>query len=277
MHPLAEKYIRKEALPLIFCPGCGDGTVLNVFLRAVEEMGIFHNLALVGGIGCSGWLPTYIRADVLHVLHGRAIPFAMGLKLTDPRRKVVVFTGDGDGVGIGGNHFIHGARRNIDLTVIMLNNGIYGMTGGQVAPTTPVQGKTQTSPYGNLEYPFDVCELARAAGATYIARWTTAHPYQLLKAIKEGINHEGFSIIEVLSQCPTQAGRYMEGTSDPGELLSLIKSRTVSVERAREMNPADLKGKIIIGRIFQTKEKREFSKALYEIISSNANRTQNID
>lgn len=277
MHPLAEKFIRKEALPLIFCPGCGDGTVLNIFLRAVEDMGIFQDLALVGGIGCSGWLPTYIRADVLHVLHGRAIPFAMGLKLTDPRRKVVVFTGDGDGVGIGGNHFIHGARRNIDLTVIMLNNGIYGMTGGQVAPTTPVQGRTQTSPYGNLEYPFNVCELARAAGATYVARWTTAHPYQLGKAIKEGINHEGFSFIEVISQCPTQAGRYMEGTSDPGELLSLIKKRTISVERAREISPADLKGKIIVGRIFQTKEKKEFSKALYENLSSSPDRNQNID
>lgn len=277
MHPLAEKYLRKEALPLIFCPGCGDGTVLNVFLRAVEEMGIFQNLALVGGIGCSGWLPTYLRADVLHVLHGRAIPFATGLKLTDPQRKVIVFTGDGDGVGIGGNHFIHGARRNIDLTVIMLNNGIYGMTGGQVAPTTPVLGRTQTSPYGNIEYPFDVCELARAAGATYVARWTTAHPYQLLKAIKEGINHEGFSFIEVLSQCPTQAGRYMEGTSDPGELLSLIKKRTIPIERAREMSPTDLKGKIIIGKIFQTREKKEFSKALYEKLSPSADRTQNID
>jgi len=277
MHPLAEKYIRKEALPLIFCPGCGDGTVLNVFLRAVEEMGIFQDLALVGGIGCSGWLPTYLRADVLHVLHGRTIPFATGLKLTNLRRKVVVFTGDGDGVGIGGNHFIHGARRNIDLTVIMLNNGIYGMTGGQVAPTTPQRGKTQTSPYGNLEYPFDVCELARAAGATYVARWTTAHPYQLLKAIKEGINHEGFAFIEVLSQCPTQAGRYMEGTSDPGELLSIIKKRTVLVDRAREMSPADLKEKIIVGKLFQTTEKKEFSKALYETLSPTADRTQNID
>ncbi len=268
MHPLAEKFIRKEALPLIFCPGCGDGTVLNVFLRAVEEMGIFQDLALVGGIGCSGWLPTYLKADVLHVLHGRAIPFAIGLKLTNPKRKVVVFTGDGDGVGIGGNHFIHGARRNIDLTVIILNNGIYGMTGGQLAPTTPWQGKTQTSPYGNIEYPFDICELARGAGATYIARWTTAHPYQLLRAIKEGISHEGFAVIEVLSQCPTQAGRYIEGTNDPGELLALFKKRTVSVERAKKMNPGDWQEKIIIGQIFKTTEKREFSKTLYESISS---------
>ncbi len=136
MHPLADKYLRQAALPLIFCPGCGDGTVLNVFLRAVEEMDIFPDLALVGGIGCSGWLPTYLRADVLHVLHGRAIPFATGLKLTDPRRKVVVFTGDGDCVGIGGNHFMHVLRRNLDINYILFNNRIYGLTKGQYSPTS---------------------------------------------------------------------------------------------------------------------------------------------
>jgi len=264
MNPLAEKYLRQAALPLIFCPGCGDGTVLNVFLQAIEEMGIFDELALVGGIGCSGWLPTYLRTDVLHVLHGRAIPFASGLKLTDPRRKVVVFTGDGDCVGIGGNHFIHGARRNIDLTVIMMNNGIYGMTGGQMAPTTPLQGRTQTSPYGNIEFPFDVCELARAAGATYVARWTTAHPQQLLRAIIAGISHLGFSFIEVISQCPTQAGRYIEGTSDPGELLALFKKRAIPVDQAKNLPSADLEGRIIVGNLYHSLQKKEFCQALYE-------------
>jgi 2-oxoglutarate ferredoxin oxidoreductase subunit beta len=264
MNPLAEKYLRKAALPLIFCPGCGDGTVLNVFLRAVEEMGIFAELALVGGIGCSGWLPTYLQTDVLHVLHGRAIPFASGLKLTGPQRKVVVFTGDGDCVGIGGNHFIHGARRNIDLTGIMMNNGIYGMTGGQVAPTTPLGSRTQTSPYGNLEFPFDVCDLARSAGATYVARWTTAHPRELLKAIIEGIEHSGFSFVEVISQCPTQAGRYMEGTSDPSELLALFKKRAIPVEQAKNIPGQDLEGRIVVGKIYHSVEKKEFSKALHE-------------
>jgi len=270
MHPLAEKYLRKKALPLIFCPGCGDGTVLNIFIRAVEELDILKDLALVGGIGCSGWLPTYLQADVLHVLHGRAIPFATGLKLTDPRRKVVVFTGDGDGVGIGGNHFIHGARRNIDLTVIMVNNGIYGMTGGQVAPTTPLHGRTQTSPYGNLEFPFDVCDLARAAGATYVSRWTTAHPKQLLRAIKEGISHPGFSFIEVLSQCPTQAGKYVEGTSDPGELLNLLRKRAIAVEQARSMPVQELKGRVAVGRIHHVTEKKEFSRSIYESFPAEA-------
>jgi 2-oxoglutarate ferredoxin oxidoreductase subunit beta len=264
MNPLEEKYLRRAALPLIFCPGCGDGTVLNVFLRAVEEMGIFAELALVGGIGCSGWLPTYLQADVLHVLHGRAIPFATGLKLTDRRRKVVVFTGDGDCVGIGGNHFIHGARRNIDLTIIMMNNGIYGMTGGQVAPTTPLQGRTQTSPYGNIEFPFDVCDLARSAGATYVARWTTGHPKQLLQSIKEAIEHAGFSFVEVISQCPTQAGRYMEGTSDPAQLLALLRKRAIPVERARGASPQDLQGRIIVGKLHHLLERKEFSTVLYE-------------
>lgn len=264
MHPLADKYIRKRTLPLIFCPGCGDGTVLNVFLRAVDDLGIFEDLALVGGIGCSGWLPTYLQSDVLHVLHGRAIPFACGLKLTDPRRKVIVFTGDGDCVGIGGNHFIHAARRNIDLTVVMINNGIYGMTGGQVAPTTPLQGRTQTSPYGNLEPPFDVCELARSAGATYVSRWTAAHPVQLLRTLKESIVHPGFSFVEVMAQCPTQAGRYIEGTSNAGELLGLLKKRAVSLEKAKETPPEEMTGKFVVGKLHHLTGKREFSQAIYD-------------
>jgi len=264
MHPLADRYLRKAALPLIFCPGCGDGTVLNVFLRAIDELGIFETLALVGGIGCSGWLPTYLRADVLHVLHGRAIPFASGLKLTDPRRNVVVFTGDGDCVGIGGNHFIHAARRNIDLTVIMINNGIYGMTGGQVAPTTPLQGRTQTSPTGSVEFPFDVGELARAAGATFVARWTTAHPRQLLQTMKEGIQHHGFSFIEVMAQCPTQAGRYLEGSSNPGDLLRLLKKRAVAMDRAEKLSSQEMEGKFVIGTLHHQVGKKELTQAIYE-------------
>ena len=184
MHPIGEKYLRKKPLPFLWCPGCGNGIIIGSFLRAVDRLGCNNQLALVGGIGCSGWMPTYINADTLHVLHGRTLAFATGLKMSDPKRKVIVFTGDGDCLGIGGNHFIHSARRNLDVTVIMVNNEIYAMTGGQVAPTTPYDGKTKTSPYGNKEIPFDGCELAKAAGATYIARWTAAHPKQLSKAKK---------------------------------------------------------------------------------------------
>lgn len=263
MHPLGEKYLRKRALPFLWCPGCGNGTVLNATINAIDQLDIIDSVALVGGIGCSGWIPTYINADTLHGLHGRAIPMATGLKMSGPDRKVLVFTGDGDCLGIGGNHFIHGARRNIDITVIMVHNQIYGMTGGQAAPTTPFSGKTKTSPYGNNEHPFDACELARAAGATFVARWTAAHPRQLIKTIKEGISHEGFAFIEVLTQCPTQAGRVIHGTADPARLLEMLKGGTVTASAAQGMKPEDLKGKLIVGKLFVDNEKTEFASGYY--------------
>jgi len=264
MHPLGEKYLRKDALPVIWCPGCGDGIILNSTLRAIDQLGIIDNLALVGGIGCSGWIPVYINADAMHTLHGRAIPFATGLKMTNPNRKVVVFTGDGDCLGIGGNHFIHAARRNLDITVIMVHNQIYGMTGGQAAPTTPFGSRTKTSPYGNPEQPFDGCELAKAAGATYVARWTAAHPRQLTKSISEAISHEGFSFIEVLAQCPTQAGRIIHGTADPSALLDILKDMTISVNAAKSKAPEELQNKLLIGTLYQNQEKMEFAKSYYK-------------
>lgn len=249
MHPLGEKYIRKSALPTILCPGCGDGTVLSAFLRAVDDLGIRDQLALVGGIGCSGWIPVYVNADTMHTLHGRAIPFATGLKVTDPNRKVVVFTGDGDCLAIGGNHFIHACRRNIDMTVVMLNNAIYGMTGGQVAPTSPNRSKTQTTPYGNPERPFDPCKLAIAAGATYVARWTAGHPHQLTKCLKEALEHPGMAFVEVLVQCPTQTGRYMKGGVDAPAMLEELRQSTVPVQKAARMTPEELAGKVTIGTL----------------------------
>ena len=148
MNREAEKYLRKSSLPTIFCPGCGHGTVLNTFLKVVDEMSIIDRLGLIGGIGCSSWIPVFVNTDVIHTLHGRAIPVATGLKLSNPDLHVVVFCGDGDCLAIGGNHFLHACRRNLNITVVLLDNQIYGMTGGQVAPTTPYMGKTQTSPYG---------------------------------------------------------------------------------------------------------------------------------
>ena len=266
MHPIAEKYLRKRALPSIFCSGCGHGTVLNAFLRVVDELGIIDDLSLVGGIGCSSWAPVFIEADVLHMLHGRAIAAATGLKLANPKRHVVVFTGDGDCTGIGGNHFLHGARRNIDLTVIMLNNGIYGMTGGQMAPTTPTDAKTQTSPYGNMEPNLDACAVAISAGATYVSRWTSAHPKGLARAIKEAIAHKGFSFIDAVSQCPTQAGRYIHGTADPAKLLNMIKDSSVTKTKAEKMSPEALKDKIVVGKLHEDKERPELSDRLYSIM-----------
>lgn len=270
MHPLGEKYLRKMALPLLWCPGCGNGTILNATVRAIDSLNIRENIALVGGIGCSGWIPVYLEADTLHVLHGRAIPFATGLKMSDPNRKVVVFSGDGDCLGIGGNHFIHGARRNIDITVVMVHNQIYGMTGGQAAPTTPTASKTKTSPYGNPEIPFNGCELARAAGATYVARWTTAHPRQLSKALEEAFNHEGFSYVEVLTQCPTQAGRVIHGTANPAKLLDMIKSGTITVKAARNKPEEELQGKLLLGTLYHDKNRPEFASYYYHRVNAAA-------
>lgn len=209
-----EKYLRHQ--PSAFCVGCGDGTILNCFVRAIDELGISQDRVLcVSGIGCSAWIPSpNFNGDTLHTTHGRALAFATGAKVFNGDLATVVFTGDGDGAGIGGNHLIHAARRNIDITTILVNNMSYAMTGGQIAPTTHHGERTVTSPYGNPESPFDIVRLAAAAGATYVSRWTTYHVLELTRSIKEAIQHRGFSLIEVLSQCPTQQRR-MFGMRDP--------------------------------------------------------------
>jgi 2-oxoglutarate ferredoxin oxidoreductase subunit beta len=205
---LKEKYLRKEMFPTVFCDGCGIGNVLDYTLRAIEELELdLDQTVFLSGIGCSSRLPGYINSDGLHTTHGRALAFATGVKAANPKLDVIVFTGDGDCVGIGGNHFIHAARRNIDMTVIMVNNYNYGMTGGQAAPTTPLGGITTTTPYGNIESPFDVCEIAKAIGVPYVARWTVTYPYKPIKSIKEAIQKKGFSYVELLAPCPIQWGR----------------------------------------------------------------------
>ncbi len=227
MHPLAEKYLRKSALPTIFCPGCGDGIILNAMVRVADKLGAAQ-FSYVSGIGCSSWIPVMINADVMHTLHGRAIAVATGLKLAQQDRKVVVFTGDGDCMGIGGNHLIHAARRNIDITVVMVNNYIYGMTGGQTSPTTPPDSKTKTSPFGSNEPPFNCSELARAAGASFVACEAVSQPRRLAKIMEQAVLHEGFSFVEVMTPCPVQAGRNMFGNGDPKFLLEEFKKRAVS-------------------------------------------------
>jgi len=203
------KYLRKEALPTALCPGCGGGTVLNAFANAIDQLKIDpRDLVVVSGIGCSAWIASpYFLADTLHTTHGRAIAFATGVKVGLPDKYVVVISGDGDLASIGGNHLIHAARRNVDITVILVNNFIYGMTGGQVAPTTPFGAITTTTPYRNIEHPLKVAETVAAAGASYVARWTTAHVYQLIESIKKALMTKGFSLVEVISQCPVQFGR----------------------------------------------------------------------
>jgi 2-oxoglutarate ferredoxin oxidoreductase subunit beta len=197
-------YLRQERIPHIWCPSCGIGTTVNCFTRALTESGMnLDEIAIVSGIGCTGRVAGYMNLDSFHTTHGRAIPFATGLKLANPKLKVVVYSGDGDLTAIGGNHFVHAARRNMDLMVICVNNFTYGMTGGQVAPTTPLGAKQTTMPFGNYEAPFNLPFLADACGASYVARWTVFHVRQLAKAMLEGLKKRGFVFIEALSPCPT--------------------------------------------------------------------------
>lgn len=199
-----EQFLRSDRIPHIWCPGCGIGTTVNSFARALIESKIdLQSLALVSGIGCTGRVAGYVQLDSFHTTHGRAIPFATGLKLANPKLNVVVYSGDGDLSAIGGNHLIHAARRNIDLKVICVNNLIYAMTGGQTAPTTPDDSITSTNPYGVFEPSFNLPHLVEAAGAVYVARWTTFHVRQLARSISEAFKKKGFSFIEVISPCPT--------------------------------------------------------------------------
>jgi len=215
-----DTYLREWAMPHILCPGCAHGIVLKAFLEAVDELGIDQDkLAMVAGIGCSGRLVGYVDSCTLHGTHGRAPAFATGLKLARPELNVVVITGDGDGLAIGGNHLIHAARRNIDMTVLLLNNSTYGMTGGQVAPTTPGGAVTSTTPDGNTEPDFDACKLLIGAGATFVARVLAANPLEMTKVMADGMSHRGFSFIEVISDCPAIYGRYNK-LGDGTEMLT---------------------------------------------------------
>lgn len=259
------KYLREEILPTVFCTGCGGGTVLNVYAHAIEELGIDPTtIVSVTGIGCSSWIPSpYYKADTLHVLHGRAIAFATGVKIQKPDLKVIVIAGDGDIGAIGGNHLIHAARRNIDLTVFLINNSIYAMTGGQVAPSTPKGVPATTAPYGNPEPVFDFTQLAVAAGASYAARWTTYHVFNLLRSMKKAIEKKGFSFVEIVSQCPVSFGK-MVNKRTASEFLRLYKESSININKAATMKEKELKDKIIIGEFIDI-EKEEFTEVLRKL------------
>jgi 2-oxoglutarate ferredoxin oxidoreductase subunit beta len=244
-------YLRDLKLP--FCPGCGAFTTVNVFLRAVHELGYedLSKFVFCSGIGCSSWIPSpYFKADSVHTLHGRSIPVATGIKLLRPDLSVVVFGGDGDIVGIGLSHFIHAARRNLDILAIMVNNMVYGMTGGQVAPTTPFKAKTTTTPYGSFEQPLDAVRLAAAAGARYSARWTTAHPKELRESIKKALQMKGFRFIEIVSQCPTAFGR-RAGFKNAREMVNQFKENAILIGQAEKMNEERIAAKIVVGERIQ--------------------------
>ncbi len=230
-----EDWFRKDRLPHIYCTGCGNGTVINCTLEAVDQMGwTTKDTVFISGIGCSSRAPGYIVTDSLHTTHGRALAFATGVKLANPRLHVVVFTGDGDLAAIGGNHFIHACRRNVDITVICMNNQIYGMTGGQGSPCTPVGAISTTTPYGAVEPVFDLAELAVTAGANYVARWTTYHVSELTKAVKAGLETQGFSFIEVMTQCPTAYGRRNK-LRQVKDMISYMRTHAILIQRKKRL------------------------------------------
>lgn len=253
LHP-DDHYLKPGRIPHIWCPGCGLGVVLNTYINGLKMADIpIDRSVVVSGIGCTGRVAGYLNMDTYHTTHGRAIPFATGLSVTRPDLTVTVFSGDGDLFAIGGNHFIHAARRNVNLKVICVNNFNYGMTGGQAAPTTPFTAKTTTTPYGNAEAPFNLPYLAHASGAVYVARWTTFHARQLVHAIAEAMVIKGFTFIEVIAPCPIGYGR-------PNKLGSGLEEMKYYQENSLVKNGADprevdiaLKGKIVVGKFVEEK------------------------
>jgi 2-oxoglutarate ferredoxin oxidoreductase subunit beta len=248
-----DPYLRVDRMPHIWCAGCGVGPAVGCFVRAIDRAGLdADKMALISGIGCAGRAAGYVKLDSFHTTHGRALPFATGLKLGNPELNVVVFSGDGDLAAIGGNHLIHSARRNIDMTVICVNNFNYGMTGGQLGPTTPLEARSSTSPYGNFDPPFNIPHLVAACGATYVARWSVIHLRQLERAIAEALVKPGFSFIEVLAPCPTVYGRMNKLGQGVDELHTYLE-RCV-VRHGADTVDADigLGGPIIVGKFVDT-------------------------
>lgn len=259
--------LRKDKFPHIWCEGCGDGIALKAILRAIQNIGINQNdIAMVSGIGCSSRTPGYVDFNTLHTTHGRAIAYATGLKLARPELTVIVVTGDGDATAIGGNHLIHAARRNINMTVLVYNNHIYGMTGGQGSPTTPMGDYATTAPYGGMENTFDIAGLTIAAGASFVARSTVYHAKTLERMIEKAIRKNGFSLVEIMSPCPTAYGK-INKKGLPKDLILNQKSQAINVDKAREMSPEDLRGRIITG-ILADRELPEYISTYDKIMSS---------
>jgi len=253
-----EKYLRMDKIPHLWCPGCGIGVVLKAMLRAIDNMGWDKNdIAFVSGIGCTSRAPGYIDCNTLHTTHGRALTFATGIKMAKPAKHVIIFSGDGDATAIGGNHFIHACRRNIDMTLVVVNNNTYGMTGGQHSPTTPIGYKTSTTSYGNIDPTFDICLLAKAAGASYVARSTVNKGKVLEKYITKGLEHKGFSVIVATANCHTQFGRKNK-MGDPISSRKWIETREIPLDKARNMKAAELDDKIITGEFISEEPEQTY-------------------
>lgn len=258
MTELRHKYLRHhKKFPHVWCPGCGNGIVLGSLIRAIERIGLEKDdVVLASGIGCSGRMPTYVDFNTIHTTHGRALTFATGIKLAKPSLNVITVMGDGDATAIGGNHFIHAARRNLDLTAIIINNQIYGMTGGQSSPTTPYGAKSTTSSFSNIEHAFSIAELAVAAGASFVARGTVYHTTQLDKLLEKGIRKNGFSVVEIMSNCHVQFGKRNK-MGDPVTMLNWFKDHAVTQDNGSSVPPDSIDDKFTIG-ILADEDKPDF-------------------
>ncbi|MCR4425639.1 MAG: 2-oxoacid:ferredoxin oxidoreductase subunit beta [Firmicutes bacterium] len=260
-----EEYLRPAMMPTIWCPGCGHGIIMNAVLRAIARLEIpKDDICVVSGIGCASRAPGYLDFNTLHTTHGRALAFATGIKVANPKLRVIVLTGDGDAAAIGGNHLIHAARRNLGITTVCFNNSIYGMTSGQYSPMTPSGRLGTTAPYGNVERNFDLCDLVRACGANYVARATTAHPRQLSTYVEHALTTPGFAFVEAVTQCPTYFGR-KNRLGGPVELIEWFKKNSITVAAAAKLDPADLAGKIIIGE-FHRGDAPDYSELYAKVI-----------
>jgi len=262
----AYTYLRQtKRFPNVWCSVCGIGIVMGALIRAIDRIGLDKDqVAIVSGIGCTGRMPVYLDFNTMHTTHGRALAFATGLKLAQPKLKVIVVMGDGDAVAIGGNHFIHAARRNIDLTALIVNNAIYGMTGGQYSPTTPLDIRATTAPYGNIEQPLPVCDVAIASGAAYAARSTVYHAVELDRYIEQAIRKNGFSLVEAVSYCHTTLGR-LNKFGAAVDMLKARKDTGISKSAAEKMTPEERAGKIVRG-VLHDVEKPEYTELYDRII-----------
>ncbi len=261
-----ERYLRhSKKFPNVWCAGCGIGIVLGAIARAVDGLQLDKNdVAMISGIGCTGRMPVYVDLNTMHTTHGRALAFATGLKMVRPEMKVIVVMGDGDALAIGGNHFIHAARRNIGLTTIVVNNFTYGMTGGQYSPTTPTGVLAATAPYGHIEQPFPIAELAVTAGAAFVARSTVYHVRELEKYIAQAIDKEGFTVVEAVSYCHTTLGRINRWGSAP-DMMRRLKEQSVSFKQAEKMSEEERRGKIVRG-VFVDRDIPEYTQLYDQII-----------
>ncbi|OGF32019.1 2-oxoacid:ferredoxin oxidoreductase subunit beta [Candidatus Falkowbacteria bacterium RIFCSPLOWO2_12_FULL_45_13] len=267
------QYLRLDKFPHIWCPGCGNGIIMQSVLRGLDKLGLDQNkIAVISGIGCSSRAAGYLDFNTLHTTHGRALTFATGIKMAKPELTVIVLTGDGDCSAIGGNHLIHAARRNIDLNVVVFNNSIYGMTGGQFSPTTPLNDIAATAPFGNLDPPFDLCELTKAAGATYIARSTTYHATQISNFVIKAIQNKGFSFLDIITQCPVYYGR-MNKIKDAVDMLKEQRDNARNIKQWSILSDEEKQGKFVIGEL-HNQPRPEYTESYQSLIERHIEKRQ---